>query len=81
MKHGQITVFIILAIVLLVVAGSMLFLVRSAAEKNAATEAKKSKGTAFETEPIENYIMGCLDRVSKDAIEKLYSQGGYIYSS
>ena len=25
--------------------------------------------------------MGCLDRVSKDAIEKLYSQGGYIYSS
>lgn len=79
-KKSQITLFIILGFVLLVVIGLFLYLSKYV-DKQTSHEATETQKIKAELQPIENYVTQCLDMVTKQGLEKLSSQGGYLYKS
>ena len=71
-KKGQVTIFIIIGIVILIVFG-LIFGLRSILSKG-------NEEIILENNPtIKAYVEQCLDEVSKDAIYLLGERGGYIY--
>jgi len=80
-RKGQITIFIILAIVLVIIIGSLVFLTKFVAKKKTSQATELAKETKLDIQPIENFIVACLNKVSKDALDILGKQGGYIYKS
>ena len=81
MKKGQITFFIILAIVLLIIIISLIFLTKSVLMKKIEQETKISEETKLNIQPIKNFVDACLEKVSKEALILMGKQGGYIYKS
>ncbi|MFH1850615.1 MAG: hypothetical protein ABH879_10650 [archaeon] len=72
-KRGQITVFIIIAIVILF-ASALFFYLRGEmeAEPLAATVPQ-------ELMPVKNYVEECLTEITKDAVNLAGQQGGHVY--
>ncbi len=72
-RKSQITVFIIAGIVMLMVAGFMIYLGGSV----------KTRKEAFYADnlPITKYVNECLKRFTGEAVSHLGSQAGYIYKS
>ncbi|GEM_PF-3841581 len=72
-KKSQITVFIIAGIVMLMVAGFMLYIGGSV----------KTRKEAFYADnlPITKYVNECLKRFTGEAVSHLSGQAGYIYKS
>ena len=73
-KRGQVSVFIILGILILLVFGSILFLVRTFQESPLEEQSTES---VFLTGTVENYIQSCVEDVSQDGIQFLGKNGGY----
>lgn len=80
-KKSQITMLMIIALVLFIVVGLVLYLSKSAIKKQSQQSVKKTQETAFETQPIKEFVQKCLDKLAKDAVVLLGKQGGYIYKS
>ncbi len=80
-KRGQVTIFMILGIVLLIAFGFLFFIrnVLFQAEVEANTQSK-IKGI-FESATFESYASSCLFETSKGAILLIGRQGGNIYES
>ena len=75
-KRGQITVFIIIGVVILLSAVIILFIQNMLAEDQDVTTVTEAP---MEARPIASYIENCLATVSKDGLYELGQRGGYIY--
>jgi len=80
-KKSQVTMLMIVGIVLFIIVSFVLYLSKSAVKKQSQQSIKKTQETAADTKPIREFISKCVDKLAKDAIVLLGSQGGYIYSS
>ncbi len=77
-KKGQITIFIIIGLLLLVGIGIYLYVTSQAAI--APLEAQEAVVSKIPTEmqPLRNYVQDCLKITAKEALKKLGERGGYI---
>jgi len=80
-KKSQVTIFLILGIVMVMVVVSLVLVSRYAAKKTSKQETINVKETAFDIQPINNFVNECLAIVSKEGLQKLGNQGGYIFAS
>jgi len=76
---SQITIFIVLGIVILIIFGLMFFIKNSTSEIVLEKKINKIYGDFLSTTGVKEYISVCLDRVTKDAILLSSLQGGKIY--
>jgi len=81
MRKSQVTVFIVLGIVLLIVFGGLFFLVNAVAMMKANKEADKVMEHLASTTAINTYITTCLKDASEKSIKLAAAQGGVIYAS
>jgi len=72
-KKGQVTLFIILGIILAVIIGLILFSRQANIYTPATQENLQEKLSS-----IQNHILDCLDEASKDPINRIAQQGGYL---
>jgi uncharacterized protein YpmB len=79
MKKAQITIFIIIGIVILVIAISLIYFSGHIKEKEAEAETIKTQKIPSDLEPLVNYIEACIEDAAKDGIFLLGKQGGAIY--
>jgi hypothetical protein len=77
-KKGQLTVFIIAGILLLLVIGIVMYATRERAV--APIEAERIRITEVPTEmaPLRDFIQTCAYQVAKDGLQRLGERGGYI---
>ena len=76
-KRGQVTIFMIIGILILIIIGSF-FLTRSyLEEKRIETEAEIIQQEIKMSAPVKQYIESCLDSTSKKALLFVGKQGGY----
>lgn len=78
-KKSQITIFIIMALVLVIVASAFFYLKNSDTETKISEETTKIQKTSIE--PIENYVNLVLDKTAKQGLLLLGRQGGFLYQS
>jgi len=69
-KKGQITVFIIIGIIVLLVLAIFL------SQRQLVVKAPEAP-TAINVAPVQSYIQGCLEKTAKDAVLTVALQGGY----
>lgn len=80
-KKSQITMLMILALVLFIAVGFILYISKSVVKKQSQQSVKKIEETPIEFQPIKEFVQKCLDKLAKDAVLLLGEQGGYIYRS
>ena len=73
-RKSQITLFVIIGILLIFVAGIFFFYAKTILTNLPEQEIKG-------IEPINNYIINCIDQTATTAIELAGKQGGYIFES
>jgi hypothetical protein len=76
-KKAQITMFVILGLVLLVVFVILLATARNASKSKAAGAEKIIN--ELETGRIMNHVVSCMEQVALDGLEKIGNNGGVIY--
>jgi len=74
-KKGQITLFIIAGIILVIIAAGIFLASRKAAEAPLIPE---MESIPSEIEPVRTYTLECITDVSKQGFKKLGEQGGFI---
>ena len=74
-KKAQITIFLIIGVVILIVAGVFIYLRQPVDEVTLETSVEK---VPLELKPIQNFVESCLNKVSKEALILIGSHGGYI---
>lgn len=73
-KRGQITIFLVVAVVILILAGLYFYLGKSGA-KTGAAKAQEAK----ETDIVKAYVESCIKNVAERSLfERIGEQGGYI---
>jgi len=72
-KRGQITIFIIIGIVILLLIAILFYFQRQGAEVRPKTPLEQKLG------PVESYIQSCIDTLGTDAVLKMGQLGGYAY--
>jgi hypothetical protein len=80
-KKSQVTLFMIIMLVLFIIIGFLFYLTKYASKKHAAEETKETQKMKFDLHPIENYVVQCLERTTKEGLLLLGSQGGRIYKA
>ena len=81
-KRGQVTLFILAGIVILMSALLMFYLKSSNAGATSQTSVEKISKAGFETAPIKNYIERCLkNSAEKSFLDRIGLQGGYVSTS
>ncbi len=78
-RKAQITLFVIIAIVLLIGTALFFFLRNRAETPPEAEQPVEVEPVPVELEPLKDFVEQCMQRVSKDAIELLGTRAGYIY--
>jgi len=81
MKHGQITIFMIIGIIILLGAGMLIYMTTIKPEKSGEEKVAAQALRQAAVQPINDYIGSCLDIVSADALEFIGKQGGRLYIS
>ena len=71
-KSGQITIFVIVGIVILLVSALVLYV-------SNIEDYTPAISVPSEVRPVHDYVTGCLDSVGRDGLLLLGEQGGYIY--
>ena len=77
MKKGQVTIFIIIGIVILVAVGLILYLRSFEIRSNLQSEAERFT-VPQQVQPVKNFIDSCLADVARRGVELLGSQGGFL---
>src|SRR3989338_1288389 len=80
MKKSQITIFIILGIVVLVIFGIFYSLQKQTSDKRIDQRINKIYADFLSANNVKQATTGCLDRVSKEGIFLVSIQGGRIYN-
>jgi len=81
MKHGQITIFMIIGIIILLGAGMLIYMTMIKPEKSGEEKVAAQALRQAAVQPIKDYITSCLDITSADALEFVGKQGGRLYVS
>jgi len=79
--RGQITIFLIIGLILIFVVIALMLLGRFALKKTAKQETIDRKESAFDVQPLKNYISECVMVKAREAILLIGRQGGYTYKS
>jgi len=77
-KKGQLTVFIIIGIILLVAVGVFIYITQQKAVKPLEAVEVKVAEVAVEVQPIREFITQCLYTTAKQGIQMIGERGGYI---
>ncbi len=77
-KKGQITLFIIVAIILLFSAALVLFIRERITQVPEATVGRMVEEVPAQFQPVQQYVVQCLDQVGRDAVRRVGAHGGYI---
>jgi hypothetical protein len=77
MKRGQVTIFIIIAIFIVVAVISLIFLVKTKSSSELDKEFFSQANIKPSLQNIQSFILDCLDETSKDALDVIGVQGGY----
>ena len=80
-KKSQVTLFIILGTVILVIFALVFYLISYVSEIKGQEDIDETQKIPAELKPINDYIESCLSRVAQDGLELLGLQGGRIPSS
>jgi len=80
-KKSQVTVFIILGVVILVIFLGIIYLVFSDKKETLEGEVSRTQGIPTDVEPIISFAENCFEQIAKEGLFLLGSQGGYIYTS
>jgi hypothetical protein len=78
-RKGQLTMFMLVGIVVLLIFVFVFFLLNSLAETRMRGKIEKTKAPALTTPIIQFYIRDCLKDVLKEGLIKIGLQGGYFY--
>ena len=76
---GQLTATIIVAILLVVVLGGLLYQATLFIKERTRKQIEAQAMTQAKITPVHDYIQACLDLASKDAFLTLGQQGGYLF--
>jgi len=79
MKKSQITIFIVLGLVVMIIFGLLYFVRNSTSDIILEKRINKIYGDFLSSTGIKDYVSACLDRSTKDAIKLAALQGGKIY--
>ena len=77
MKKGQVTIFIILAIVFVTIIGLILFINSGAEKERQGREYFKQQGIKPSLANIQDFIVECHEEVSRTGLKRIGIQGGY----
>ena len=80
-KKSQITIFIIIGIVIVVIVAFIYGASRYASKAETETAVKKTREAALNVQPIVTYIESCVDRYAKQALVIVGRQGGRLLAS
>ncbi len=80
-QKAQITVIMIMVILILLIFGVMYYLTTTSKEKKSEQGLQTQQLAASKIKPVQDYIKSCLDLVSKNSLETMGKQGGYLYRS
>lgn len=80
-KKSQITVFIIIVLVLVMMFGITYYIINATTSERAEQEVLRQELSAAKVGPIKEYVTSCLSLASSEGLELLGKQGGYIYKS
>ncbi|MFH1770792.1 MAG: hypothetical protein ABH828_04510 [archaeon] len=75
MKKGQITIFVIMGLVLILIVGLVLFTTKFVKD---APPVEKEIENSFEQAKVKEYVEKCLEYIGEEGLLKLGSNGGYI---
>ena len=81
MKRGQITMFMIIGIIILLGAGMLIYMAMLKPEKRGDEAVVSQSLRQAAVQPVKDYIVSCLDIVSSDALDFIGKQGGRLYVS
>jgi len=79
-KKGQVTIFVIVGILILIIGAFFIYLKLGPAEEQIQTEVEVSQNFVSDALPAQRYIEDCLEKIAKDGVEKIGLQGGALYS-
>jgi hypothetical protein len=78
-KRGQITLFIVIGLILLLAAGITIYLFTISEPKILEqAELPRVQKVPAEAEPIRQYVRSCIETIAKDSLIKVGEHGGYI---
>lgn len=77
-KRGQVTVFIILGILILLVVGSIFLFISDSAKRSAEVEAEKVQQAIQMSASIKSYVESCLNNVGTKGPYFIAKRGGYF---
>lgn len=80
-RKSQVTVFIIISLVILLMIGATYYMIGSRIVKTGEEEIRKQQIGAEKVAPVREYVESCLSLASSEGLELLGKQGGYIYKS
>ncbi len=81
MKKAQLTLFIIIGLVMVLLVGSVLYLFGSKEPAKSEQEVSSQKFRQAAMQPVKDYVESCLDLAAESGIWLLAKQGGVIYKS
>ncbi|QQG39092.1 MAG: hypothetical protein HYS32_01380 [Candidatus Woesearchaeota archaeon] len=77
MKRGQVTIFIIIGLIVLIAVGVFIYVNTTIEKKKLGVEEQKGLVIPKQVEPIKRFVDSCVEEVTKDAIITAGLQGGY----
>lgn len=72
---------IIVGLVLFILVGIVFYFSKMAVKKPSQQNIRRTSTTAFDLQPIKEFISNCQSKLAKDALVLIGKQGGYIYKS
>jgi hypothetical protein len=80
-KKSQITLVMLIGLALFILVGFVFYLTKVSVQKPTSRNIREVQTAVLETQPLTDFINQCIEKVSKDSIILLASQGGAIYKS
>lgn len=80
-SRAQITFMIILGLVIFISISFVFYLASSTTKKQIGKEATQSKQTRMNVQPIIEYVNQCLDKVSREGLQIMGKQAGFLFKT
>jgi len=78
MKKGQLTVFIILGILILIMLGTFIYLSQTETTREIEAARPRVMEVPQRVQPVRDHVESCIQRVATDGLTRLGERGGYI---
>ncbi|MFC1704954.1 hypothetical protein ACFLZ6_01345 [Nanoarchaeota archaeon] len=77
-NKAQVTLFIIVGLVIVILVGIVYSVTKSAKDAETRAETTKTEEVRFETQPVQVFVENCLDKAIKEGLILLGNQGGRL---